>query len=1004
MFASYEAKNAAMSAQTKTMVRVLEVAYDEMLTKLTINATDLAQGAQDNKVVKKLVKKANKERLSNEELGQLEENLSDQFNQRLVTTGILDLVKVKAFDKKLELIAISRQGKEDFPGDMVQSLHDNASKRDKSEMKKPLVQLWADDSGAYLSVLYPIGTFRIVGYVEAVTNVAYNTREIETVLGTPIEIRDRQGKSSYQSDNWLGDSESKLYVPFLPENEQGESLLEIVLEEDVTEFLESLQNTQFQIIGLFIALGVFGVLLALFLLRTNLFLPMKRLKDAMSAITEGDLTVEIDSLKRQDELGMMTNALVFFVHSFKENKQVSIDASRVKVALQNSATGMLILDENHELIFANECIKQTFATHQSAYSQAFDSSDALALNEGAFVQHFSLLNASEINALRAATEKTEVIGDRHVMMLLAPVLDEHGNRVGTVIEWSDLTEQVRQKEAEEKRLQEERILAAENQRIRQSLDGVAIGVAIVSPGGALAYANDSFNLIQSKVSQDPVHIGDQLTFLEQSNVPALHRSILEGFAQTEIELGNGVFLVTSTPVKDEQGEVIGATLEWIDKTSEAEVESQIDSLIQNAARGLLTERIDTTGKQGFLLAVSQQLNSLLEGVGASMDDTRKIMDALAAGNLNLRINNHYQGTFGEIIDAANETADKLKLAMDDVSQVVAAALEGDLNQRAEETGRQGFFLDLSKSVNGLMENISSTLYEVGEVLQKMSAGELVDKVKGEYQGSFKELSHSINKTVDDLRRVIIEISQSADAVLSASQEISTGNTDLSDRTERQASALEEASSALVEMGQSSIECAKEASQASSTVDKAKEMANHGNEVAERAVAAMNEIADSSEQVMSIIEVINEIAFQTNLLALNAAVEAARAGEHGRGFSVVASEVRPLAQRSANAANQIKSLLVNANNLVIQGKQEVNMTGEQLRSIGSSISDISRGMSEIRAATTEQSDGINETSQAVRHMDDMTQQNAAMVEEIAATSSAMLDQARRMKQSTAYFKV
>jgi methyl-accepting chemotaxis protein len=246
--------------------------------------------------------------------------------------------------------------------------------------------------------------------------------------------------------------------------------------------------------------------------------------------------------------------------------------------------------------------------------------------------------------------------------------------------------------------------------------------------------------------------------------------------------------------------------------------------------------------------------------------------------------------------------------------------------------------------------------------------------------------------------------EAASNVTNGADEIARGNTSLSQRTEEQASSLEETASSMEQMTSAVKQNADNASQANQLAQAARSQAEKGGTVVAEAVAAMAAIRKASTTIADIIGVIDDIAFQTNLLALNAAVEAARAGEQGRGFAVVASEVRALASRSAQSAREIKTLIQDSVSKVADGERLVNASGETLGTILLSVKKVSDIVSEIAAANAEQSSGIEQVNKAVMSMDEVTQQNAALVEQAAAAAQGLLEQAQLLSDRMAQYKV
>ncbi|KQY99380.1 hypothetical protein ASD45_00130 [Pseudolabrys sp. Root1462] len=295
--------------------------------------------------------------------------------------------------------------------------------------------------------------------------------------------------------------------------------------------------------------------------------------------------------------------------------------------------------------------------------------------------------------------------------------------------------------------------------------------------------------------------------------------------------------------------------------------------------------------------------------------------------------------------------------------------------------------------------------QLGSIMRKMAAGDMQVVYEGSIQND--EIGDLIRSASDTTRRIsnsLANIKSSTNEVNSASAEISTSTTDLSQRTEEQAASLEETSAAMEELAATVRKNAENAQLANQDAAMTREVAERGGQVVAKAVNAMARIEESSRKVSDIIGVIDEIARQTNLLALNAAVEAARAGEAGRGFAVVASEVRSLAQRSSQAAKDIKDLITNSNGQVKDGVDLVNKAGASLNEIVESIKKVAVVVSEIANASAEQATGIDQINRALTQMDEVTQQNSALVEENAATAKTLEQQAKAMDEQVSVFKI
>ena len=290
-----------------------------------------------------------------------------------------------------------------------------------------------------------------------------------------------------------------------------------------------------------------------------------------------------------------------------------------------------------------------------------------------------------------------------------------------------------------------------------------------------------------------------------------------------------------------------------------------------------------------------------------------------------------------------------------------------------------------------------------EIARRIADGDLTVKVAVSPQDR-SSLLYAMHQMQQQLTQTVGHIKQSADSIASATQEIAAGNTDLSQRTEEQASSLEETASSMEELTSIVRQNTDNARQASGLAVNASQIALKGGDVVGRVVGTMVEINDSSRKIVDIIGVIEGIAFQTNILALNAAVEAARAGEQGRGFAVVAGEVRSLAQRSAEAAKEIKALINDSVSRVENGTQLVDQAGRTMDEIVEAVKRVTDIMGEISAASEEQSSGIEQVNQAVTQMDQVTQQNAALVEQAAAAAESLNDQSVRLKEAIAAFRI
>jgi methyl-accepting chemotaxis protein len=339
-----------------------------------------------------------------------------------------------------------------------------------------------------------------------------------------------------------------------------------------------------------------------------------------------------------------------------------------------------------------------------------------------------------------------------------------------------------------------------------------------------------------------------------------------------------------------------------------------------------------------------------------------------------------------------------------ISKVVASAVAGDFSGRIRKDYQNEDLNRFASGVNQLVESVDNAVTEVRRVIAALADADLTQSMNGQFQGAFAELQTNVNSTMDRLSATMSNVRGAAGTINDNSAELSSAANDLSKRTEQQAAALEETAAALDEITTTVRAASARATEARDMVYETKQSAAKSGEIVRSAVTAMSRIEDSSTKISQIIGVIDEIAFQTNLLALNAGVEAARAGEAGRGFAVVAQEVRELAQRSANAAKEIKTLISASASEVAGGVSLVRSTGTALVEIESLVNKVNEHVESIATAAREQSTALAEINSSVNHMDQMTQKNAAMVEETTAASETLAAESRQLQALLSNFKL
>lgn len=600
-------------------------------------------------------------------------------------------------------------------------------------------------------------------------------------------------------------------------------------------------------------------------------------------------------------------------------------------------------------------------------------------------------------------------------------------------------------------------------RIKAALDNSAMAVTVSSEGNRLIYMNkaarDLFQSLSASIairhpgfSVEKMMGGAVGTYLENDADKESFAQALSTPKKIDTVMASHHLQLLLNPVYDEaDGRYLGRMTQWSDRTAEVIAERQVAELIEQTVAGNLTQRIDaSTLPEGFMRDVSAGMNRLLEAVIGPLNMAATYVDDLSKGVIPAEITASYDGDFNIIKNNLNACGHAIKALVADGNLLAESAEAGVLTTRADATQHLGEYRKVIEGLNATLDAIVTPLNMAANNLESIARGNIPNRITDHYRGDFNNIKDNLNTCIEsinalvgdvqmlagaasdgrvsvradasnhqgDFRKIVEGVNETLEMIVgpiatvkvavetisTAAKEIAQGNADLSRRTEEQAASLEKTAASMEELSSTVKQNADNAKQANQLASAASGVAIKGGDVVSEVVTTMSSINTSAKKIENIISVIDGIAFQTNILALNAAVEAARAGEQGRGFAVVAGEVRNLAQRSASAAKEIKELIADSVNKTAEGTRQVENAGNTMQEIVTSVKRVSDIIGEIAAASSEQSAGIEQVNDAVMKMDDMTQQNTALVEEAAAAAESMMEQADELMKAVSVFSL
>jgi methyl-accepting chemotaxis protein len=623
--------------------------------------------------------------------------------------------------------------------------------------------------------------------------------------------------------------------------------------------------------------ALLGVLICYALIRA-ISAPLFQMTEVMKKLAAGDMSVNLDGIKREDEIGSLAGA----IGTYKKNLDTierELMPSVMITAVRSSATPVMTVDRDFRITFVNDATKALFRDKLEAFRKLAPnvSPDNLV---GSCIDMFHKSPAHQRQMLSDPSRlpfRTDItLGDLKFALNVTAVFDTQKNYVGNVLEWNDVSDA---------RLNEG----------RQNALQVSQAIAEFTLEGRIISANANFQTISG--------------YSEHELLGKHHSMFVEPAARESTE-----YRVMWEKLN--RGELVAGKV----------------------------KRIGANGREIWM-----------------------------------------QASYNPIKDRTGKTVRVMKLATD------ITVVENERNNaEAERAARSSEQAIVVESLAG--------------GLQRLSEGDLLVELNKAFASDYENLRRDFNAAASRLRETLQTVLSSTSGISTGADEISQAADDLSKRTEQQAASLEETAAALEEITATVKKTAQNAKDASSIVTTAKTAAEEGGRVAETAIQAMGQISQSSKQITDIIGVIDEIAFQTNLLALNAGVEAARAGDAGKGFAVVASEVRALAQRSSEAAREIKTLIKTSGEQVEAGVKLVGESGQALKRIVDQVVEINTLVTEMAQAAQQQSTGIEEVNVAVSQMDQVTQQNAAMVEQSTAASRNLASETTELSKLVSFFKV
>jgi methyl-accepting chemotaxis protein len=729
---------------------------------------------------------------------------------------------------------------------------------------------------------------------------------------------------------------------------------------------------------------------------------------------------------------------------------ISADNARIKTALNNVKTNVMMADADLQIIYLNESVAKMMKDAEPELRDIIKGFDADKLM-GTNIDTFHKDPAHQRKLLANLSDTYEALLDLGVLkfnIIANPVFTEDGTRAGTVVEWENRTAEVEAEKVRALQAEQDAIASAANARIKTALDNVKTNVMMADTDLNIIYLNDAVAAMMKEAEPELKQVirGFDADKLMGVNIDGFHKdpshqrkllADLKGTYEMLLDLGPLQFNIVANPVFTDDGTRAGTVVEWENRTAEIAAEkarvAQADlDAIEAAENGRIKNALDNVTSNVMMadpdlniIYMNNSITKMMKAAEPELKGTIPSFDADRLMGVNIdtfhknpahqrSLLQNLKSTYSATIEVAGLTFSVVANPVFDddgarigtvaewqnqtievgveneISGIVNAAAAGKFSERIAMDGKEGFFGRLAEGVNEILQTSEIGLTDISRVIQSLAKGDLTQNIEADYQGLFGELKDNLNESIGRLASVMTDVQFNSTAIASAAQQVSGTAESLSQGASEQAASVEETSASVEEMGASINQNSENARVTDGIATESSNAAKEGGASVLETVQAMKDIAGK-------ITIIEDIAYQTNMLALNAAIEAARAGEHGKGFAVVAAEVRKLAERSQVAASEI-SELTGASVKVAE------KAGGLLEKMVPDIARTAELVQEISAASEEQAGGVGQITSAMQQLDQVTQTNAAASEELAATSQEMRTQSQSLLEMIGFFKL